>query len=81
MTNRLKAEFPGYHKANPDIYKLFSRITAKHVQARDKIGAKGVMEQVRSSLKRRIDNSYTSYYAEKFETDNPAHKGFFEFRR
>ncbi len=88
MTDKLRAQFLTYDKAHPEIYIAFASMARGFILNREKRGAKAIMELVRVSVPLlangspyKVNNSFTAYYARKFEQDYPQHKGYFEFRQ
>ncbi|MCP3893780.1 MAG: hypothetical protein GY706_04005, partial [Bacteroides sp.] len=85
MTDKLKNQFIEYDRDNPDIYRAFAAMARGFIQNREKRGAKAIIELVRPSVpmrpggvRHKVNNSYTAYYARKFENEYPQHKGYFE---
>lgn len=80
-------KFLAYHKANPDVWKVFETAAKRLINSGIKhYGAKAIMEYVRfhETIERKaefdLDNRFTSYYARAFIRKHPEHSGFFEFR-
>jgi hypothetical protein len=86
----MRARFRAFHKANPNVYKLFRRFAR---QARDsgrtRWSARDIVHRIRwfvnietvdahSDFK--INDHYSPYYARLLVKKNPSFAGFFEMR-
>lgn len=84
-----RAEFNAYHKANPDIFKMFFEFASEILRTgRKQYSAKTIMERIRweKDLKNskedfKINNNYTAYYARGLMQRYPEFIGFFEIRQ
>lgn len=86
----LEAAFLAFHRANPEVYRLFVRFALEAARAgRSRFGARMIWNRIRwftdvetkesSGLK--LNNNHTPYYARLFARDYPEHALLFETRR
>ena len=81
--------FTQYHNENPEIWKLFKKVTFEAIDKGFKsYGSKGIFEIIRWQKAGRIkedgfkiNNNYTADYARKFMIQFPSYKGFFRTRQ
>jgi hypothetical protein len=86
--DKTESRFEAYVSENPQVYRMFCLFTKQLIRAGwNHLGAKMIAERVRfeSYVKGndgyKINNSFVSYFARRFERDHPQHQGIFEFRK
>ena len=85
----LERSFNVFHRANPEVYKLFKKYALQAAQARHRhFGSKMIFERMRwhtmietTDADYKLNNNYTAYYARLFMADYPEHREFFRTRR
>lgn len=87
LNRKTIAAFLLWHRANPDVWNEFEKITLELLsKGRKHYGAKAIMEVIRfnrvisSGPDFKINNNFTAYYVRIFEAKYKIHKGFFETR-
>jgi hypothetical protein len=85
----LRAEAREFHRANPEVWKLFVEFTFDRIGRGFKhYSADAIMHRVRWETgagdplgEFKINNNYVSFYARAFSKMYPEHAGFFRMRR
>jgi len=86
----IRRNFLRFHRANPEVWKLFKRFTLQTMTAGHKYySADAVVHRIRwhtsvevhTDEEFKINDHYVSYYARLFMKVYPEHKGFFRIRR
>lgn len=96
MARTIKERFIAFHKANPDVYRLFDRFALEAINSgMKKVGSKFVFERIRwetsvnttgagwsTATKKplKLNNNFTAWYARLFMMAHPEHAGTFETR-
>ncbi len=87
LNRKTIAAFLLWHRANPDVWAEFEKITLDLInKGRKHYGAKAIMEVIRfnraigGGREFKINNNFTAYYVRVFEEKYKIHKGFFETR-
>ncbi|MBM66092.1 MAG: hypothetical protein CMH55_07655 [Myxococcales bacterium] len=88
--SRLLREFWAFHRANPQVYRLFCRFTREAIEAgRRHFGARMIYERIRwytmietrSADGFKLNDHHHPYYARLFMRDHPEYAGFFRTRK
>jgi len=87
--SRLKMKFLQFHKDNPAVYVLLKKYTFIAINEGLKhYGIAAVFERMRwhvafetTDYDFKLNNDYKAFYARKFHSDFPEHKGFFATRK
>lgn len=90
MADQIQRDFEVFHRAHPEVFRLFSRFANQMLTARFKHGSAAlIFERIRwetgvvmmdtESVK--LNNNYRALYARLWEKNNPDHKGFFLKRK
>jgi hypothetical protein len=85
----IESRFAEYDRLNPKVWLLFEKFAFRSIQrGRKRVSAKMITERIRwetyietvGDEPYKINNSFTAYYARKFEALYPVHAGIFETR-
>lgn len=88
---QLRDEVTRFHRAHPEVWKLFERFTFEAIQrGRNHFGVGAVWERLRWETMVnpeydldgafRLNNNYRAFYARRFMRLYPQHEGFFRTR-
>lgn len=88
MNPTLLDEFVAFHRANPEVYRLFDRYCREAIRSgRTRLGAKMVVERMRwftdietSDGEFKLRNDFTAFYARLWQIRHPEHPAFFRER-
>lgn len=87
--DQIRAAFEEFHRANPQVYKLFVKFAFHAIEAgQTRWSADAILHVIRWEVVVRtrrtdgfkINNNHSAYYARKFAEDHPDHEDFFASR-
>lgn len=92
MEDKLKKRFETYHREHPYIYQVFDEIACNMISLGRKHGrAKEIGELMRNksnaawkefpNANANLDNTFLSFYARLWTSNNPSREGFFTIRK
>lgn len=82
----VRDEFLEFHRAHPEVWRLFERFALDAARSGRRIGAKAIAERIRweTVIEQRgefkLNNNHTAIYARIFAEKYPAMGDVFEFR-
>ncbi len=95
MSEALARKFVEFHRANPEVYRLFERFTQEAIDAgHERLSADMIMHRVRwetnvatkgagfeGGRRLKINNNLVAYYARLYMLQHPDRRGFFQLRK